>query len=202
MQESSLDTKTRIFNASIHLFATGGFENATTRGIANASGIKSASIYNHYNSKDEILEDCYQYFVNYKDECRLTKEQYLPILKGGTKEEVINIPNYKIPEDKHENMIYALMVTFARIHTDSRARNIYIENKNKALSYLYEFFRTGIEIGRFNPFDFQPISHVYLSVKLNAAHAVTIDPKGNEHLLENQVKMLNLLIGLIPFRQQ
>ena len=126
MQENNLDTKTRIFNASLHLFATGGVENATTRGIADAAGIKSASIYNHYKSKDEILEDCYNYFANHSSELRLTKEQYLPILQNSTREEVINIPNYDIPTDKAENIVYALKVTFARVHTDVRARNVYI----------------------------------------------------------------------------
>ena len=170
MQENNLDTKTRIFNASLRLFATGGVENATTRSIANAAGIKSASIYNHYKSKDEILEDCYKYFAEHSNELRMTPIQYLPLLQNSTKEEVINIPNYDIPEGKAENIIYALMVTFARVHTDIRARNIYIANKNDALAYLKEFFETGIEIGRFAPFDFIPVSHAYLSIKLNAAH--------------------------------
>ena len=139
MQEDSLDTKTRIFNVSLRLFATDGVENATTRSIADAVGIKSASIYNHYKSKDEILEDCYQYFMDYISENRLTKEQYLPILQRGAKEEVINIPNYHIPDDKAENVIYALMVTFARVHTDTRARDIYVAYKNDTLEYLKEF---------------------------------------------------------------
>ena len=199
MQESNTDTKTRIFNASLRLFAFDGVENATTRGIANAAGIKSASIYNHYKSKDEILEDCYKYFVDYSGELRPTKEKYLPILKNGTKEEVINIPNYDIPKDKYENLIYALIVTFTRIHTDSRARDIYIQNKNNALAYLNEFFETGIDIGRFARFDYHPVAHAYLIIKLNAAHSVSIEPDGNDHMLENQAKILRLLIHLIPF---
>lgn len=200
MQENGLDTKARIFNASLRLFATDGVENATTRGIANAAGIKSASIYNHYKSKDEILLDCYKYLVDYNANRRLTKDQYLPILQNGAKEDIIHIPNYDILDGKSEKIIYAIMVTVARIHTDARARDIYHAYKNDTLAYLREFFETGIAIGRFAPFDFHPVSLIYLSTKLYVGHSVSADAQNNESLIENHVKMLRLLADFIPFR--
>ncbi|MCL2286273.1 MAG: TetR/AcrR family transcriptional regulator [Firmicutes bacterium] len=200
MYETGLDTKTRIFHSSLRLFATDGVESTTTRGIADAANIKCASIYNHYKSKDDILLECYEYFENHKSEYQLTKEQYIPILLNGTKEEVINAPNYEVCKEKYENFVYALMVAFARIHTDSRARDIYLANKSSGFAYLNEFFETGIEVGRFDHFDYQPVSNAYISIKLNSAHSISIEPKNNELLLENQAKMINLLIGLIPFR--
>ena len=200
MQDSSMDTKTRIFNAALRLFATDGVENATTRGIADAAGIKSASIYNHYKSKDEILEDCYKFLANHFSENRMTKEQYLPILKNGTKEEVIQVPNYYVPVDKHGNIVYALIVIFTRIRTDTRAHNIFLENKAKSLAYLNDFFETGIDIGRFASFDYQTLSQVYYSIRLNGVFTISTEPHSNTIFFENQAKMLNMLIGLIPFR--
>ena len=200
MQDNSLDTKTRIFNASLRLFATDGVENATTRGIADAAGIKSASIYNHYKSKDEILEDCYKFLASHFYENRLTKEQYLPILKNGSKEDVIQVPNYYVPESIHENIVYALIVLLTRIRTDTRAYNIFLENKEKSLAYLNQFFETGIDIGRFDPFDYQTLSQVYYSIRLNGVLTVSIELHSNASFYENQAKMLSMLIGLIPFR--
>ena len=193
-------TKARIFSAALRMFATSGVENTSTKLIAAACDISEAALYRHYKSKDEMLELCYQYFVDHINTERLTKEQYLPILREGTKEEVIKIPNYTIPEDKAEEVVFSLMLICARIHTDTRARDIYIANKQNAMAYLKEFFEAGIEISRFGPFDFEPVSRIYLSIKLNAAHCVSIDPEDNEHLLENQTKMLRALIDIIPFR--
>ena len=50
------DTKTQIFNTALRLFATSGVENVSMRDLADAVGIKAASIYNHYTSKEQIVE--------------------------------------------------------------------------------------------------------------------------------------------------
>lgn len=49
-------TKEKIFEASIDLFAQKGFDATSMREIAESVGIKKASLYSHYKSKDEILE--------------------------------------------------------------------------------------------------------------------------------------------------
>jgi len=54
-------TKERIFEAAIDLFAQKGFDATSMREIAEAVGIKKASMYSHYKSKDEILEKIVEY---------------------------------------------------------------------------------------------------------------------------------------------
>lgn len=49
------ETKNRILDTSITLFAERGFEACTMRDIAAAVGIKAPAIYNHYTSKDDVL---------------------------------------------------------------------------------------------------------------------------------------------------
>ena len=54
-------TKERIFEAAIDLFAQKGFNATSMREIAETVGIKKASMYSHYKSKDEILEKILEY---------------------------------------------------------------------------------------------------------------------------------------------
>lgn len=54
-------TKERIFEAAINLFAEKGFNATSMREIAEAVGIKKASMYSHYKSKDELLEKILEY---------------------------------------------------------------------------------------------------------------------------------------------
>lgn len=54
-------TKERIFEAAIDLFAEKGFNATSMREIAETVGIKKASMYSHYKSKDEILEKILEY---------------------------------------------------------------------------------------------------------------------------------------------
>jgi len=56
---SGMHTKERIFYASAKLFSEKGYSNVSVREIADNVGIKAASIYNHYPSKESILEDIF-----------------------------------------------------------------------------------------------------------------------------------------------
>lgn len=54
-------TKERIYECAIDLFAQKGFDATSMREIAESVGIKKASMYSHFKSKDEILEKIVEY---------------------------------------------------------------------------------------------------------------------------------------------
>lgn len=49
-----------IRHAALDLFEREGYDAATMRGLADAVGIKAASLYNHFRSKEDILWDLIQ----------------------------------------------------------------------------------------------------------------------------------------------
>jgi AcrR family transcriptional regulator len=49
------DTRERILLAAIRMFGAHGFESTTMRDLAGAVGIRAPGIYNHFGSKEEIL---------------------------------------------------------------------------------------------------------------------------------------------------
>ncbi|MDF3001947.1 MAG: transcriptional regulator, TetR family [Bacillota bacterium] len=55
--------KDKIFITAIKLFAESGYSGVSMRNIATAVGIKASSIYNHYESKEAILEAIFDYYV-------------------------------------------------------------------------------------------------------------------------------------------
>ena len=58
------NTKERIFDVSIDLFSQYGYDGVSIRQIAKEVGIKESSIYNHYQSKESILESILSYYIN------------------------------------------------------------------------------------------------------------------------------------------
>ena len=62
MKSSTSSTKERIFDVSIDLFSKKGFSSVSIREIAREVGIRESSIYNHYPSKDAILDAIFAYF--------------------------------------------------------------------------------------------------------------------------------------------
>lgn len=50
------NTKQEILNAALELFSVNGYEATSTARIAEAVGIRKASLYNHFASKQDILD--------------------------------------------------------------------------------------------------------------------------------------------------
>jgi AcrR family transcriptional regulator len=57
-------TKEKIFDVSIELFSQKGFDAVSVREIAREVGIRESSIYNHYHSKEAILDAITDYFIS------------------------------------------------------------------------------------------------------------------------------------------
>jgi AcrR family transcriptional regulator len=55
--EPSTDRRTLILEAAGRLFAESGFFNTTIRDVANEAGILSGSLYHHFTSKEEMLQE-------------------------------------------------------------------------------------------------------------------------------------------------
>lgn len=55
-------TKQRILDVAINLFSQYGFKDVTMRQIAGEVGIKASSLYKHYASKENILENIFAFF--------------------------------------------------------------------------------------------------------------------------------------------
>ncbi len=68
-------TKEKIFNISIDLFSEYGYDGVSIRQIAKEVGIKESSIYNHYKSKEAILDSILEFYINEmtNDEIPLSK---------------------------------------------------------------------------------------------------------------------------------
>ncbi len=54
-QASAASRKAQILNGAAHVFARKGFHAATTREIAEAAGVSEGTIYNYFDSKDDLL---------------------------------------------------------------------------------------------------------------------------------------------------
>ena len=58
-----MNNKERIFDVSIDLFSRHGYDGVSIRQIASEVGIKESSIYNHYKSKESILNSILEFYI-------------------------------------------------------------------------------------------------------------------------------------------
>ena len=79
MDMAKKNTKEKIFDVSIDLFSQYGYNGVSIRQIAREVGIKESSIYNHYKSKESILESILNYYIG-----EMLKEE-APIMQSNDK---------------------------------------------------------------------------------------------------------------------
>ena len=59
-----MNTKEKIFDVALDLFSKKGYDSVSLREIADNVGIKKSSIYSHYESKEAILMDIFEYMTD------------------------------------------------------------------------------------------------------------------------------------------
>lgn len=72
-----MNNKEKIFHVSIDLFSKYGYDGVSVRKIASEVGIKESSIYNHYKSKESILDSILEYYIGV-----MTKEE-IPLAQAS-----------------------------------------------------------------------------------------------------------------------
>lgn len=87
-KETKRNTRQKIFEAAAGLFANKGYSGVSMREIASKAGIKESSIYNHFHSKEDILDSLLNYFSENMANYRPSIEEVNKLLDFMTPEEV------------------------------------------------------------------------------------------------------------------
>lgn len=193
-------TKDRILVEAIHLIATKGYNGISIKEIAAASGIKQASIYNHYTGKEDILAQIYGF---YKERAYLKKpsmEEIEPILAQGTAKEIVQAFNYPLPEPFAE-MFAIVRIVWGRMYIDEMARAIYNEVVQDGLTYVTSALCRLRELGRTAISDKQieAFAHLAVAVRTFAANEIVSDPN-EEKWRVKETDMLDAMSELLHLK--
>ncbi len=156
------NTKDAILYNSLTLFSEKGYEGVSMRDIAASVGIKAASLYNHFNSKEEIFDGIMELMsVRYEETAR---KMHIPLGDLCTiSNAYINISEKFLIEIASGLFLYFLKDDFAskfrRMLTMEQYRNEKAERMfknyfiNRAISYQSSLFADMIKKGTFKAFD-------------------------------------------------
>ena len=120
-------TKEKIFEAAIDLFAKKGFDATPMREIAEAVGIKKASLYSHYKSKNEIMDNIFKYFKKELMKMRPPEAQNLEKIDKITPEVFRQRANLTLSIFKNPIMEKIFRIISSEQFRDKRARIIILE---------------------------------------------------------------------------
>lgn len=171
-------TKKKIFDNAVKLFTEKGFENVTIKDIADSTGIRQSAVYNHFPSKQKILDTIYDFYVHYLFADRPSIADIEPILQSGSLLEIIKSVRYEFQnEDIVQKMIEINSLVFQRQGIDQRARglikSLMIE---EGIHFVEAVFNRAVEIGRLAPFDTHIISVLINIIRIYTLHISIVDP--------------------------
>jgi AcrR family transcriptional regulator len=156
------DTKERILLVAVQLFAKRGFVAVSVRDIANMVGIKAASLYYHYASKDEIFTDILNKIESvYSDYyTRLDAK----IINATSLQDMIQCLFSELKEVYHMFIYYGVTVLSVEQFRDERARYLYNEvYMKRGIEYMCKAFDYCIEKHWVGPFNTHALSTMIMN---------------------------------------
>ncbi|MDR0503776.1 MAG: TetR/AcrR family transcriptional regulator [Treponema sp.] len=162
-----IGTKKSIFDNAIKLFTQKGYENVSINDIADSVGIRQSAVYNHFSSKQEILDTIYGFYYHHWILNRPNMDYLETLLKNNSK--AIDIITkgflYNFEEDILEQMSDVVKIIMQRVSVDPKATGLFQKLLlEEGIDFVENGLNRAIETGRFRTFD----THI-VSVLINCA---------------------------------
>lgn len=138
-----MSKKEEILLSTLDLASKYGLKSLSMSQIADSVGIKKPSLYNHFNSKEELIKEMYEYIRN-KSKQNISNITLDDINEKSTYDILYNsVMNYK-KMVLNEDMFKFYSVIYSERTTNNEASKIVIEETNKminATKKLFEFLK-------------------------------------------------------------
>ena len=137
-----MNRKEEIIQATLSLASEKGLSNISMSQIAESIGIKKPSLYNHFKSKDEIIEATYQYLRSEaKSSLSIGEIDYARLIEGKSLKEILmlTINNYN-NMNMQENMLKFYKIIYAERTFNPLAAKILIEETNRMVNATKNLF--------------------------------------------------------------
>ena len=122
-----VSTKQKILDSAINLFALKGYTETSVRELATAVGVKEASIYNHFPSKNAILEKILEEYSRFTSTV-FKKDKLAAIKDNPTAEGIMSSMVLVFPEGKEKYYLQMLYVIFQEQHRNPIVRKFVAEH--------------------------------------------------------------------------
>ena len=194
-------TKKKIFDNSIKLFTRRGYENVSINDIAESVGIRQSAVYNHFKSKQEILDTIYGFFYRNSTSNRPDTSDLEPILQTGSLLDIVTKGFiYEFDKDILEQMSDLVKIIIQRMTTDTKALQIFRKLLlEEGISFVESGLNKGVETGRLAPFDTHTVAVLINCVRLYTLLWWLVEPPQETYMkmIKDEQAMYEHIIALL-----
>lgn len=137
-RKKGLETKRNILDISADLFARNGYDGVSMRQIAENTGIKESSLYNHFKSKADILETLFDEFITLVPQTRPSEEEIDRMLMLMEPEEVFKNIVFHVGKSVNGTLLNTSMIINYEKFRNQRAADTYYKYVVKEPADYYE----------------------------------------------------------------
>ena len=169
-ERTTVGTKEKIVNAAISLFSDKGYSKVSVRDIATAVGIKPASLYSHFASKEEILHSLYDYFFENQNKVRPNVLELVKLAETLPPFDVLQKVDFRYSKEIQENMDKIAVIGFMEWKTDKRSADFV---KKGLLDLTDDLMRPPlekmVELKKIEPLDIEAFVYLVSNLTFSAA---------------------------------
>jgi AcrR family transcriptional regulator len=180
---SFVGTKKRIFENAIKLFTQNGYENVSINDIADSVGIRQSAVYNHFKSKQEILDTIYSFYYHHNLSNRPSQRDLEALLKTGSLIDILTKGFvYEFEESVIDKMTDIAKIIMQRTAMDEKAAELFHKLLlEDGVSFVENGLNRAVQIGRLAPFDTHVVAVLIHCVRFYALIWWLIGPSYEEH---------------------
>lgn len=192
------NTKQKIFDTAAVLFAERGYHDVSMRDIAKSIGIRTGSIYNHYHSKEEILDALLDRYLDRMEKFYEHMYEVNAGIRPGQKlEELLERLMHSYEPDEMLFMYHLTRVVHHEQFTSAKAADALIgSGYRKAMEANVHFFDQLSEAGYIRGKD---QNHMYgeLFARISLTFATQFLHPDIQHTIETQEILYRFAIGMV-----
>ena len=170
IKQANAGTRDKIISAAITLFSDRGYSKTSVRDIAKEVGIKPASLYSHFKSKEEVLHALYDYFFEHRSKVYPDVQELVKLVETMHPFEVLGKVEFRYSKDIQENMDRIAIIGFMEWKTDKRSEEFV---KKALLDLTDELMRPllekMLELNKIEPMDIDAFINLVSNLTFSAA---------------------------------
>lgn len=194
-----MNTKEKIFATALNLFAEHGFEATSIRDITKATGLSVASFYNHFKSKNELLQAIYDFYSGLDHSDAAAKPDYEKLLEQASPFELFDQMSNQIIESLlNEKLVKLTRVIVNEQYTNKTAGEIAFRDRQVLLTSMEELFaamgkkgmlkvKEPAALGRL-------IGYMYLGFSMDNIYDIILGQADPRTIVEKQLGLIRSLL--------
>ena len=187
--------KWNIFLTAVKLFSERGYESVSMNEIAEANGIRAASLYNYFASKENILDLIYRFYRENVLLAAPDMESVLSLIPEKSANEILHMSMSYYDDELQPIMDSVYMIAIMQARRNPRAyETIWKYNIEHSKSCLRTVLLRMIELGKIEPMDIESFLELFISF---AFTAIFRNPTQNALGLDGWLRGLDLLFSLV-----